>query len=160
MSKELIITHQRKVFNTEGDRNIISEIFVDGEYFCYALEDEHRFDGHKVFGETCIPSLEYDVLVSMSGKFKREMILLYNKPDYSIEHEGVRFTGVRVHNGVTSIHSHGCVLVGSETDGLKIWGKMEDKITALVKAKIKEGYKVKWRIQMKPFYSELNGVMV
>lgn len=161
MSKPIyIITQQRKVFNVDGDRNIISELFTDGKFFCYCLEDEFRADGVKVYGKTAIPAIEYDVAVTMSSRFKREMILLYNQPDLSVQHEGVRFDGVRVHSGNTSEDSHGCVLVAHNTDGKRIWGTSEKDITALVKSKITEGFKVKWRIQMKPFNEELNNAMV
>jgi len=155
-----LITQQRKVFNVDGDRNIIGELFTDGKFFGYSLEDEFRADGVKVYGKTAIPAIEYDVLVNWSNHFKREMVLLYNMPDLSVQHEGVRFDGIRVHGGNNSKDTYGCVLVAGNSDGVKIWGTQEKQLTALVKAKIAEGFKVKWRIEMKPFNSSLNNVMV
>lgn len=151
---------QRKVFNTEGDRSTIGEVFCDGEFFCYSLEDECRFDGDKVYGQTAIPAIEYNVTVNHSSTFKRKMILLYNKPDYSIQHEGVKFTGVRVHGGNTAKDSHGCPIVAKNTNGIKVWSSAEDEITSLVEQKIADGYSVKWKVEMKPFNPTLDNKLI
>jgi hypothetical protein len=158
-----LIRHQRKIFNTgnvENERSTIGEIFVDGKYFCYVLEDEVRADGQKVFGKTAIPAIEYDVTISYSNKFKRDMILLYNKKDFTIEHEGVTFSGVRVHGGNDAEDSHGCPIVAYNTDSVKVWGTSEKDILAIVKKAIKEGKKVKWLVEVKPFNNGLDNQML
>jgi len=153
------IVQQRKVFNTEGDRATIGELFIDGEYFCYTLEDEVRPEGIKEYGKTAIPAIEYDVLVSYSNHFKRDMILLYNRSDLSIQHEGVKFTGVRVHGGNDADDTYGCVLVAKNTDGVRIWGTQEKAILAKVKEAIANDEKVTWSIEVKPFNDGLNNQM-
>jgi len=156
---DYLIQQQRKIFNTEGDRATIGEVFTDGKYFCYCLEDEVRFDGVKVFGKTAIPAIVYDVVITFSPHFKRDTIQLYNRSDLSIQHEGVRFTGVRVHGGNKAIDTLGCPLVAKNTDGIKIWSTMEKEILALVKQKISEGYDVKWSIENKPFNPTLDNIL-
>jgi hypothetical protein len=150
----MLITHQRKIFNTgetENERSTVGEIFIDGVFFCYVLEDEVRADGHKTFGKTAIPAIEYDVAITYSPKFKRKTILLYNQKDLSIEHEGVKFTGVRVHGGNKATDSHGCPIVAYNTDGVKIWETAEKDILKVVDNSLKKGNIVKWKIEVKPF---------
>jgi len=92
----------RKYFNEECT---IGQLSVDGEYFCYTLEDVVRPTGLKVHGETAIPEGEYEVTITVSPKFKREMPLLLGV-------EG--FEGVRIHTGNSAADTHGCILVGKE----------------------------------------------
>jgi len=114
----------RHTYNTQGDRNIIGDLFVDGVFFCHTLEDEKRADGLKVYGETAIPSGTYNVILSVSNRFKRLMPLLLDVP---------MFKGIRIHGGNTSKDSHGCPLVAFNTDYKKIWGTAEKKLTAKLK---------------------------
>jgi hypothetical protein len=114
----------RHTYNTKGDRNIIGDLFVDGVFFCHTLEDEKRADGLKVYGETAIPSGTYNVILSVSNRFKRLMPLLLDVP---------MFKGIRIHGGNTSKDSHGCPLVAFNTDYKKIWGTAEKKLTAKLK---------------------------
>jgi hypothetical protein len=153
------IVLQRKIFNTEGDRSTIGELFIDDIFFCYTLEDEVRADGNKVFGKTAIPAIEYDVTITYSPKFKRETVLLYNQKDLSISYEGVSFTSVRVHGGNTAADSHGCPLIAFNTDGKKIWGSAESNFTKIVKKAIGEGKEVKFKVEVKPFNQGLTNKM-
>jgi hypothetical protein len=114
----------RHTYNTKGDRNIIGDLFIDGEFFCHTLEDEKRADGLKVYGETAIPTGVYNVKVTMSNRFKRLMPLL-------LDVEG--FRGIRIHGGNTSKDTHGCPLVAFNTDYKRIWGTAEKKLTAILK---------------------------
>lgn len=119
----------RHTYNTEGDRNIIGDLYIDGKFFCYTLEDEKRADGEKVYGKTAIPAIEYKVKITYSPAFKRKLPLIYNvDEDFSVQYEGVKFTGVRFHGGNTSKDSHGCPLVAFNTDGKRIWGTAERKL--------------------------------
>jgi hypothetical protein len=108
MSRELLL--QRRYFK---DEYTIGKLSVDDEPFCDTLEDkirDYNKDGDlldegedKVYGETAIPYGRYRVIVSYSPKFKRDLPLLL-----SVRH----FEGIRIHSGVHSGHTSGCILVG------------------------------------------------
>lgn len=89
----------------------IGKLFVDGDYLCDTLEDKHRPDGEKVYGETCIPEGTYRVILNYSNRFKRIMPLLLDVP---------MFEGIRIHSGNTDADTSGCLLVGEN----KIVGKL------------------------------------
>lgn len=114
----------RHTYNTRGDRNIIGDLFINGEFFCYTLEDEKRADGLKVYGETAIPTGTYNVLLTKSNRFKRLMPLLIDVP---------MFRGIRIHGGNTSKDTLGCILVAFNTDYKKIWGTAEKYLTKELK---------------------------
>ena len=145
------LTLQRKVFNTEGDRATIGELFIDGEFFCYTLEDEVRADDVKVHGETAIPTGEYDVKVTMSPRFKRMMPLIFNTPDFRVVKGDVSFSGVRLHGGNTAKDSHGCPLVAFNTDGVKVWGTAEKPLTAKLLEAQGRKKPITLLIEVKPF---------
>lgn len=119
------LTIHRHTLNTETDRNVIGDLFIDGEFFCYTLEDEIRAEGVKVYGKTCIDSGRYKVILNRSNRFKRIMPLLLNVP---------RFEGIRIHGGNTSKDTHGCPLVAFNTDYKKIWGTAEKDLTKRLQA--------------------------
>ena len=99
------------------DTYTIGRLYVDGEYFCDTLEDKVRPDGIKVYGETAIPAGTYKVVITYSNRFKRLLPLLQNVP---------MFEGIRIHPGNTSADTHGCLLVGINTEKGKI---TQSKIT-------------------------------
>ena len=98
---------------TFTSKSTIGKMYIGGRFFCYTLEDVDRDknkDGdlndpgeQKVYGETAIPRGTYKVTLTMSNRFKVVMPLLNNV---------VGFEGIRIHNGNTSEHTHGCLLVG------------------------------------------------
>ena len=102
--------------------------------FCYTLEDQVRdinkngkFDNgeKKIPGETAIPFGTYDIEVTYSPTFKREMILIKNVSEFS---------GVRIHGGNTKENTQGCILVAYNTDwNGKIWSSAESDLTNIVK---------------------------
>jgi hypothetical protein len=110
--------------NIKEDRNIIGDLHIDGKFFCHTLEDEIREKGVKVYGKTAIDTGKYNLVLSVSNRFKRLMPLLENVPNFS---------GVRLHGGNTSQDSHGCPLIAFNTDGVKIWGSAERSLTKLLK---------------------------
>lgn len=83
-------------------------------YICDTLEDKFRgnnLKGNKVYGETCIPEGNYQVKITYSSKFKKELPDLLNVPF---------FEGIRIHKGNTDKDSQGCILCGEN----KLVGKV------------------------------------
>ena len=127
----------------------VSDVYdYTGQKIGYALEDVARPPGVKIAGETCIPEAIYDVAITYSNKYGKDMIQLYNKAeDLSIEKHGVRFVGVRVHGGNTVDDSEGCPLVAKNFDGdAKVWQSISKETTETIKSLIAAGYSVKWCI--------------
>jgi hypothetical protein len=84
----------------------IGKLYVNGAYECATLEDEDRkleLGGVKVYGRTCIPRGHYDVVITYSNRFKRELPLLMRVP---------QFDGIRIHPGNTHEDTDGCILLG------------------------------------------------
>jgi len=106
----MIINQLRTYFK---DRTT-SRLFVDGvELPDKTLEDCGRPEGVKVQDETCIPEGVYGVKITHSPLFKKPMIILFNQPsDLSVRSGTVQWTGIRVHSGVNTSHTAGCVLYG------------------------------------------------
>lgn len=92
-----------KIKRLHGTENsTIGELFVNGVWECYTLEDKER--AVKIKGETAIPKGSYKVTINKSNRFKRDLPLLLNVPN---------FEGVRIHAGNTNHDTEGCVLVGT-----------------------------------------------
>lgn len=88
--------------STEGS------LLVDGTFECYSLEDTDRQlenGGDKIYGKTAIPRGVYDMDITYSNRFKKEMPIILNVP---------QFEGIRIHKGNTSLDTDGCILVGIE----------------------------------------------
>jgi len=83
------------------DTYTIGELFINGKYECDTLEDKVR--DIKIYGETAIPKGNYDVIITHSQRFNKDMPLLLNVPN---------FEGIRIHSGNTDKDTHGCILVG------------------------------------------------
>ena len=113
----------------------------------WVLEDVGRPEGIKIPKVTCIPEGVYDVTITRSTRFKKDMMLLSNQLDMSVERFGVRFTGVRPHGGNQVDNTEGCPLCNFNTDhNGKQWGRASDMIFELVKQWIASGEEVKWII--------------
>jgi hypothetical protein len=92
------------------DVSTIGSLLINGEFFCYTLEDKVR----EVPGEpvekwkkpeiTAIPRGTYRLVINMSPRFKKPLPLLLGVPG---------FTGVRIHSGNVAEHTEGCILVGN-----------------------------------------------
>lgn len=91
--------------NVKYPTSILGEMYVDDVFFAYTLEDVYR--QVKVYGETCIDAGTYNVIVTMSTRFKVELPLL-------LDVKG--FAGIRIHGGNTDKDTHGCILIGKKVD--------------------------------------------
>ena len=123
----------------------IGVMSIDGKRFCETLEDTDRglkksmstgeIAEIKVKGQTAIPSGRYQVLLTYSPKFRKDMPLIDGVPGYS---------GVRIHPGNTAADTEGCVLVGENKAVGKVlnsrhwFGILYEKI----KSEINQGKKV------------------
>lgn len=100
------------------DKSTVGSLSIDGVFECFTIEDVVRATGIKVPGKTAIPYGVYQVEITDSPKFGREMPLIFNvlMPDgrkLVVSSDGlVRFEGVRAHWGNTADDSEGCVIVG------------------------------------------------
>lgn len=86
-----------------GNKYTIGKLFINDEYICDTLEDVVRSEGIKVYGETAIPYGVYEIVLTMSPRFKKVLPLLLDVP---------HFEGVRIHTGNTEKDTEGCILVG------------------------------------------------
>jgi hypothetical protein len=126
MGVEIKIT--RDIFTlqcTIGKLEIVGSAFT-----CYTLEDVARAIGVKIYGQTAIPEGEYKFTLSRSPKFGRVLPLIFNnEATMAVEDgRGVRFTGVRMHNGVNHKNTEGCVLCGFERNETGIWKPATDEL--------------------------------
>lgn len=92
----------------------LGNLFIDGKFYCNILEDPIRdinkngtFDcgEFKIKGHTAIPYGTYEVEVTYSPKFKRNLPILKN-----VKH----FEGIRIHRGNSVDDTEGCLIPGQE----------------------------------------------
>ena len=109
----------------KGESYTIGKMYLNGEYFCDTLEDAIR--PVKIPNETAIPAGTYKVEVTYSPRFKRNLPLLVDVPNY---------TGIRIHNGSNKDHTSGCILVGFNTSKGKLTNsrKTSDQLTEKLKS--------------------------
>ena len=48
--------------------------------------------------------------VTPSARFGKDMLLLFNRPDYSVQNNGIKFTEFASHRGAGTSHTTGCLL--------------------------------------------------
>lgn len=87
----------------------IGELYVDGIFECYILEDIVR-DGPKVYGKTAIPAGRYPIRISRSNRYSRRAGKDIFLPEI-INVPG--FTGIRIHPGNYPKDTDGCLLPGT-----------------------------------------------
>jgi len=101
----------RKIFT---EKSTVGAFEINGQFYCSMLEDKDRgltnemsvndIAKVKVQNLTCIPYGTYEVVISYSNNFKKQLPLLV----------GVKgFEGIRIHSGNTDADSRGCLLVGT-----------------------------------------------
>lgn len=96
------------------EKSTISRLLIDGQFECYTLEDvdrglkqsmsEAQIAELKVQNETAIPEGTYNVEITFSPHFGKNMPLLDNVPGYE---------GVRIHSGNFPSDTEGCLLVAN-----------------------------------------------
>ena len=125
-------------------RTTIGKLYVDGEFFCYTLEDTARARGIKVKKETAIPSdVLYDVTIRQSPKYGEVPVIWTEDDEETIDAQGVTFKYVLMHGGNTHVDTEGCILVAKNlVNNTTIQGSMKSQITELIKTKIAEGNRV------------------
>lgn len=99
------LTLQRFEFT---EQSTISNLFVDGVPFCFALEDCDReletYPERKEYGKTAVPRGRYKIILDYSNRFRRVLPRLLDVPGY---------VGVRIHPGNAPEDTEGCILPGS-----------------------------------------------
>lgn len=108
----------------------IGKLYVNGNYVCDTLEDKDRglddtlsedyINKIKVFGKTAIPAGKYNVSITYSPHFKKNLPLVTNVKG---------FDGIRIHSGNTDKDTLGCILVGYNS----VTGKVINSKEALAK---------------------------
>lgn len=125
-----------------------SKLYIDGgDRFCWVLEDQKQPYGIKVPGETCIPEGAYRVAITRSTRWKKDMLILFNQNDCSIERDGVRFTGIRPHGGNDVDDTDGCPLCAYKSNhNGKVWQRASDDILPRVEYAVGRGERIYWVI--------------
>ena len=85
------------------DQSTIGQLYIDGVFFSYTLEDVLRPDGEKIKHQTAIPAGRYEVIMGWSNRFQKVMPRLQHVP---------MFEGILIHAGNTKDDTSGCILVG------------------------------------------------
>lgn len=130
------------------EKYTVGRLYIDGIFFSNTLEDKVRdvnkngkFDNgeYKVYAETAIPYGEYEVKVTYSPKFKRELPLLLNVPC---------FEGIRIHRGNTHKDSSGCILLGENKQKGKVINstQYEVALTKILKEEQLKGKRITIKI--------------
>ncbi len=122
---------------TYTKNSTIGDLEADGKFQCFTLEDPVR--PAKIAGTTAIPAGTYNVLITWSNKFKKDMPLLDDVPG---------FEGIRIHSGNTAADTLGCVLVGKSkaTDSIASSRIAYDELFALIKKERDAGRAVSMKI--------------
>ncbi len=101
---ELLLLRNRKY-----PTHTIGQMYVDGTYFCFVLEDVVRevpnqpVEKWKVQNETAIPQGKYKAGLEDSRRFGPDTLTVFNVPG---------FLGVRMHSGNTDKDTEGCLILG------------------------------------------------
>lgn len=103
------------------------ELSIDGDHFCFTVEDHYPTPYKKTPKKTAIPAGTYEVVVTKSPKFGRDLPIILAVPF---------FTGIRMHAGVDADSSEGCVIVGFVRGPGKVGSSRvaETELTKLLKA--------------------------
>lgn len=123
----------------------IDKLYINNEYFSDALEDPDRgltdsmsleeIKRIKIKGNTCIPYGTYNVTITYSPRFKRNLPLINNVKG---------FDGIRIHSGNTPQDTEGCLLLGfNKVKGQVIDSRVTvDKFIKTIQEVLNKGEKV------------------
>ena len=123
----------------------IDKLYIDGKYFSDALEDPDRglidsmsleeIKKIKIKGNTCIPYGTYNITITYSPRFKKNLPLLNNVKG---------FDGIRIHSGNKPQDTEGCLLPGfNKVKGQVIDSRITtDKLIAQIQQVLNKGEKV------------------
>ena len=123
----------------------IDKLYINNEYFSDALEDPDRsltdsmsleeIKKIKIKGNTCIPYGTYNITITYSPRFKKNLPLLNNVKG---------FDGIRIHSGNTPQDTEGCLLPGfNKVKGQVIDSRVTtDKLIAQIQQALNKGEKV------------------
>lgn len=99
--------------HTFTENSTIGSLYIDGQFFCYTLEDKDRGLTQsmslamtllkKIFGKTAIGYGIYTLILSQSNRFKRLL------PEVL---KVLGFSGIRFHRGNFAGDTEGCIIVG------------------------------------------------
>ena len=93
----------------KNDTYTIGKLSINGQHFCDTIEDIVRDE--KIKHITAIPAGRYEVVITLSNRFKVYLPLLKDVPG---------FDGIRIHSGNTEKDSSGCIILGEN----KVKGKV------------------------------------
>ena len=85
------------------ENSTIGKLAINGEFYCYTLENQFRWDGIKIQGQNSIPFGKYRVIVNRSQRHNKYLPLLIKVPG---------FDDVRIRRGTFSHESEGDILLG------------------------------------------------
>ena len=123
----------------------IDKLYINNEYFSDALEDPDRgltdtmsleeIKKVKIKGNTCIPYGTYNITITYSPRFKKNLPLLNNVKG---------FDGIRIHSGNKPQDTEGCLLPGfNKVKGQVIDSRVTtDKLIAQIQQALNKGEKV------------------
>ena len=123
----------------------IDKLYINGKQFSDVLEDPDRgltdnmsleeIKKIKIKGNTCIPYGTYNITITYSPRFKKNLPLLNNVKG---------FDGIRIHSGNKPQDTEGCLLPGfNKVKGQVINSKVTtDKLIAQIQQAFNKGEKV------------------
>ena len=123
----------------------IDKLYINGKYFSDVLEDPDRgltdnmsleeIKKIKIKGNTCIPYGAYNITITYSPRFKKNLPLLNNVKG---------FDGIRIHSGNKPQDTEGCLLPGfNKVKGQVIDSRVTtDKLIAQIQQALNKGEKV------------------
>lgn len=120
-------------FDKQAERTL-GKLYINDVYFCDVLEDADRgldsskpdeIASKKIHSKTAIPIGTYQVVISYSPRFAKQLPLLLNVPGYQ---------GIRIHPGNTEADTDGCLLPGIISNNKVINSRATfDKLFSLIK---------------------------